>query len=492
MTQNLQIILALLGAAVVLAIYLISKRQQGAQSRAAKPADADAGLNENAPRESHGAFGAFAAPAEFASGKVAPRLGGRADAIDDDIPVLDDPIDDDDSACVDDDSVAQQSDADARMDDDRVRMSPESAADYADESRSDSNDARFDAMDESNQTDESSAATARVQSDESTDESTNDSANKLTNDSMNKSANESANNRPADSPAASPSTFHPRTVEGFKQLRQIDYWAKIIGERDVGRETVLAIYRDGAAGLRMPHGIYGLKLPANVWCDLEHEAEDSRFGALMLTIQLADHSGAIAQQDLSRFETLAMRLSVGTGREFSLMTSPDNARAQAEAIAEFIAHFDSVSVVRIRPRDDEHFNGAEIERHAIKIGLDPDRAGHYARFKSVGKGKVAMYRLADASESGQFDLDDMASFSARGLVLFTKPALNRSPGAVFAEMANTAVAFASRIKGTVDLGQGETPTQDDIEAMRKPIDALAAEMERLGIPAGSDEATRIF
>ena len=286
--------------------------------------------------------------------------------------------------------------------------------------------------------------------------------------------------------------FRGRPAEGFVRLSQIDYWVKIIGQRDVGRETVLAIYRNGAAELGKMHGIHGFKTPEQEWCNVEDQAEDARFADLVVTIQLADHNGAISEQEMARFSALVSLLSEGTGRESVFMAPVKSAFAQADALADFTRHFDSVFTVNIRPQGVERFHGPVIDRYAPQMGLERDANHHYSRFKSVAKGKVALYSLANLSDNGRFDFENMNAFSTHGLTFFTKPAVNRSPGAVFAEMVDTAKAFASRLKGEVNSPNQDNLSQEEVEATRRSIERVAAEMERLGIPAGSDEAARLF
>lgn len=318
-----------------------------------------------------------------------------------------------------------------------------------------------------------------------------------------------------DSAAESPAgQFRRRPVDGFDRLSQIDFWARISAAaggpaRDVGRETVLAIYHDAAAGLRRAHAIHGLKMPDKAWRSLEDEAEDSRFADLVVTLQLADRRGPVDAAEMTRFSNLVSKLSEGTGREFQFMTTTDNALAQAAHLAEFIAHFDSVFVVNISPNPgagEARFHGDAIDRLAPRLGLERDDNRHYSRFKQVGKGRVRLYSLADRSDTGRFDFRDLESFSTRGLVFYTKPAVNRSPGAVFAEMVDTAKAFAARMHGTVgapNAGRGALGergghvdhgdlSQDDVEATRRAIEQVAADMTRAGIACGGDEAARLF
>ena len=96
------------------------------------------------------------------------------------------------------------------------------------------------------------------------------------------------------------------------------------------------------------------------------------------------------------------------------------------------------------------------------------------------------------SDTGEFDFENMRSLRTRGVTFFTRPAVNRSPGAVFSEMADTAKAFAARIKGVPIAPNSEDLSTEDIERIRESIEKVAAEMERAGMPPGSEEAMRIF
>ena len=50
-------------------------------------------------------------------------------------------------------------------------------------------------------------------------------------------------------------------VDGFDKVSQIDYWVKITGDRDVGRESVLAQYREAASAIDKQTRIYGARMP---------------------------------------------------------------------------------------------------------------------------------------------------------------------------------------------------------------------------------------
>lgn len=288
------------------------------------------------------------------------------------------------------------------------------------------------------------------------------------------------------------SNFIYPQIQGFEKVSQIDYWVKIFGDRDVGRESVFAQYRDAKSKLSKPSHIYGLKVPEKNWCDLENEHEDSRFGDLIVTLQLADQIGPISESELSQFSRLISKLSEGTGREFSFMAPIESALQQANTIADFVRYYESVFVVNIKPEHTEYFDGGTINRCATQLGLERSDQNFFVRNKVIGKGKVCLYSLANMSDTGKFDFENLKELSTRGVTFFTKPAVNRSPGAVFSEMVDTAKAFAGRIKGEAIAPNHDDLSQDDIEQTRQSIENVARDMESQGMAPGSNEAMRIF
>ena len=279
---------------------------------------------------------------------------------------------------------------------------------------------------------------------------------------------------------------------GFEKLSQIDYYVKLSGGRDVSRDSVLAVYREAAAGISKTHSVYGLRLPDKVWSDIEHEPEEARFGDLVMTIQLADSDGPMSPEDMTRFSNLVVKLSESTGRGFSFMAPMESAHQQAIAIDNLRRKFDSIFVINIRPVDSDFFDGAAVDRCASQIGLIPDDSGFYARYKPVDKQKVCLYSLANMTDTGRFDIQNMRGTRTRGVTFFTRPAVNCLPGAVFSEMVDAAKAFASRIKGEAVAPGYDVLSNDNIEAIRRSIEKVAGEMESYGIVPGSQEAIRLF
>ena len=290
----------------------------------------------------------------------------------------------------------------------------------------------------------------------------------------------------------SSSQFQYPKIEGFVRVSQIDYWIKLIGKRDVGRESVLAQYREEASLITKRHQIFGQKIPQRDWCVLEQESEGGRFGDLIITLQLADKKGAVNQEDLDRFINLAEKLAKGVGYEFTLMAPVESALKQGKAIADFIRYYESVSVIHVKPVVSKYFDGLTINRCAAQLGFERSPEGFFVRNQLVNKKKINLYYMANLSKTGEFDFDNMKEMQIRGVTFFTKPVLNRSPGVVFAEMSDTAKACAARIKGNATVPNQHTLSQRYVDHNRASIEKIAKEMEDLGIASGSEEALRLF
>ena len=286
--------------------------------------------------------------------------------------------------------------------------------------------------------------------------------------------------------------FQYPVIPGFDRVSQVDYWVKYSGDKDVGRESVLAQFRELANGISKSCQVYGLKIPEKTWRPIQFEAEDARFGDLVVTIQLVDQNGPITQDDLARFSHLTKNLSEGIGRKYTLMAPLESALLQGQSISDFVNYYESVFVINVRPVQSEYFDGTTIVRCATQLGLDQSPKNYFVRNKSVGKGKVSLYYLANMSDTGEFDFENMKEMRIKGVTFFTKPAVNRSPGAVFSEMVDTAKAFAARAKGEAISPGRENLSQDEVDDIRQSIEKVASEMEEFGIAPGNEEAMRIF
>ncbi len=291
---------------------------------------------------------------------------------------------------------------------------------------------------------------------------------------------------------ASPSHYSYPNIDGFDRISQIDYWVRLHGESDIGREAILAQFRQARSVLSKDNRILGLKIPEKNWCDLEKESEDARFGDIIVTLQLADQQGAVSETELQQFSNLVANLARGTNRLFAFMAPLDSAWQQANAIADFIRYYQAMFVVNVMAQGTDYLNGSVINQCATQLGFKRNANNYFVRNKMRNKAEVCLYSLANMSDSGEFDFENLADFSTRGVIFFTKLGVNHSPGAVFSEMVHTAKAFAGRIKGDAVAPNCGDLSEETVRQIRLSIEQVAEDMTAHGMMPGSDEAVRIF
>ena len=300
------------------------------------------------------------------------------------------------------------------------------------------------------------------------------------------------NTEPLTTNVSSESQFEYQPPPGFGKLSQIDYWVKFAGEKDLGRETVLAQYNEWAPGIPKSTNIFGLSVSDRQWRNIEKDAEGARFSDLIVTVQLADMNGPIAKAELGRFTNLISQLAQGTGRGFTFMAPVESALQQAENIHRFIRLYDSeYATIIVRPLNTAQFEGGSIARCAEQIGLE-QFGSMYVRFKTAEKKKIILYGLANLTSDGKFDFENLRTLKTDGVAFFTRPVEHRLSGQVYSEMASSAMAFAGRTTGRAVTSKGVELTKNETVRVRIEIDKQAKEMKNIGIAAGSDEALKLF
>ena len=298
--------------------------------------------------------------------------------------------------------------------------------------------------------------------------------------------------KPRSKPKSEPqSDLTAQNISGFSSLGQIDYWVLFRSEREVSRDAVLAVFREAATPLTHHHAIYGLLAPGGEWRSLVNEPEEARFTDLVVALQLADLSGAVDSAEMRHFTNLVQRLSEATGRGFHFMAEVPLALKQAAALAEFIRRYERTLFLLIQPPAGRVLSGTLVQHGAAGLGMDADDEGFFTRYKLVEKRRVALYRLGNVSDNGQFDWEKLPSETFSSVTFFTYPALHAKPAAVFAEMVDTAKAFAARIKAELHSPYGELKAEQ-VETIRIELEAAAREMSAQGIKPGSEQAVRLF
>lgn len=128
---------------------------------------------------------------------------------------------------------------------------------------------------------------------------------------------------------------------------------------------------------------------------------------------------------------------------------------------------DELLVLVITPSGSDHFGGLEILSATRHAGL---KFGRMNIFHSYGVGDMnldePLFSLANLYEPGEFNLEEMESFSTRGLVIYMTLPTAIEPEISLEIMLNTAQRIAESLGGIICDPQRQPLTDDELEKMR--------------------------
>jgi len=278
--------------------------------------------------------------------------------------------------------------------------------------------------------------------------------------------------------------------ESYSNVRQLDYWVKVVGDDPIPRDDILAIYRQQEYMLEHPHAIHGRLASSGEWSDIETEAEDEEFLDIVLSLQLADRNSAVNESEMTRFNNLAFMLSESFDRQFKFQSSSEDALDQASRLEQFSAEFDVLAIINICAEGDRQFRGPEVLRVVEGSGM---RYGDLHVFHGPdGDDGEPLFSIANMVKPGVFDLEDMQNFQTRGLTMYMNVPRCKKPGDVFARMSYVANKIATNLGGEMRDQNNNALDDKSIQQIRKQVDEIGANMSAQGMQPGSYEALRLF
>ena len=287
--------------------------------------------------------------------------------------------------------------------------------------------------------------------------------------------------------------FEYPEIHGFNRLGQIDYWVRFHGGGDIDKETLEAQYEDLFNTLGKPTRLHGIRTSDQAWINVLGSNRGARFVTLIVSLQLVDSAGAITRNELNRFTSMVTQFSERMGKDITFMAPLESALEQATALSEYVKLFDSPSMVLVVPeKEDYSIHGREIDLCASQLGLEAYKTNYYVRTKIIQKNKMLLYGVANMSDEGTFDFQNMENLHSPGLVFFFRPLFHQAPGSVLSEMVSTAKSFAGRIGAKAITPEGEELTVAMTAKIRADIEKQSREMTVCGLKSGSDTILRVF
>ncbi|MFT5258312.1 MAG: hypothetical protein ACI9J2_000033 [Saprospiraceae bacterium] len=279
-------------------------------------------------------------------------------------------------------------------------------------------------------------------------------------------------------------------TETFTSLKQIDYWVKLICNAEYTKPLIMQQFGSVWNEMALNAQIHGLNTQDSRWHDFNNLPSDATFKEFVISIQLLNNGQPHSANTLKRFTNEVDQVAENLGASTQYLSSASEAAVQSANLASLYANCQGHIEVLINPTSEQPFYGRVIETSAKLQGLEYE-AGQYVRKKQVATGKVILYTLGPADGSKFFE--EMGTDSILESIKFSmRPSAVVHPGRVVKEMLDSAKAYASRVKGELQVFDGLEYHQDQLREVRDYVSKIESKMEELGIPAGSAEATRLF
>lgn len=235
-----------------------------------------------------------------------------------------------------------------------------------------------------------------------------------------------------------------------------------------------------------PVSISGHDPQAGAWKEI-HLGSAGRYTQVRAALQLCNRDGAVSEVMLRGFRDAVQALAKALGARLE-MPDPDEAAVHAALLDQFCAEVDVVIGINVMSPDQRRFHGAKIKALAESNGL---RLGSDGRFALLDERGEVLFKVADV-KSVPFRADTLSQISAEGLTLeLDIPRVADAEGA-FRQMVQLARTFATTLGGVMVDDNRVPLTEGGLEKIRLEIARLQALMRAREIPAGSEQALRLF
>ncbi len=289
----------------------------------------------------------------------------------------------------------------------------------------------------------------------------------------------------------SPSEVQTTPTAVFKNLRQIDYWAKLSVPKAQTKKDILQLLANATRAVPSPVLVHGLSLQDQQWYDFGSLMPKDQVQEFVVSFQLLHQGGALTLAQLERFCDEIKEAAKKLDAPVTFLAPAVEAAIQSSNLAALYANCQGDIELIVLPVDNGALHGATVENCAKIQGLD-FYEGRYARFKQAADKHLLLYYLQDVN--GDAFKQDMAAanqqFSALKFVMSL--ATSEKPATVARQMLDEAKAYASRVNGALSVYEGQEYDPKQLEELQAHVNQVEAQMQKLGITAGSDEAKRLF
>ena len=246
-------------------------------------------------------------------------------------------------------------------------------------------------------------------------------------------------------------------------------------------------YANLLSGLRRigkPVRAYGLRSDG-VWEALTGNSR-SAYSQMELGLQLADRSGAVAQDQVDAFCRALYTFAADAGGAVACPDKED-ALARARELDLFCMDVDVLMGLNVVSTDNHPFTSEAVHTQAGAAGLRLERDGVYHARDAGGS---SLFTLTNQEES-PFPLDGRGLTTHGVTLLFDVPRVADGI-TVFDRMTEFGFNLADRLSGRLVDDNGRGVSEDRLKRDRARLIGFYERMQQRGIPAGGERAQRLF
>ena len=313
--------------------------------------------------------------------------------------------------------------------------------------------------------------------------------------------NESAEVAPAplvideqsDEPATMELDLQPAEKSVVTRGRAINLCVALIrGADPITRDQALGVYRQHQCTSTTVRAVFGFNITNGLWRNLEHEDQASEYRDICLTIELTDYNGPVSESELHRFSQMSLEVAEELDRPILFSMDFDEALAEAVDLDRFRKELDIIPVVSVVARSEHGLTMTAIHRESEKLGLayGEDKIYHRIR-KNTDNQTDVLFSMANMFKPGDLPKHNVDKHTS-GLTFFMRLPTVSKPVDVYNDMVETASTLAKRLN-CILVDQETHPINESMTmSQTKSIVKMTSRMDSRGIPAGSEQAKRLF
>ncbi len=239
------------------------------------------------------------------------------------------------------------------------------------------------------------------------------------------------------------------------------------------------------AGFSKPLRWFGWDDGANQWIELDARSPGN-LNRATAALQLADRRGAVSDGDLMRFYDQIQRLC-DQFLAVPRLPARNEVLERANELDRFCADVDIQIAVNVAAKDGS-FPGTKIRGLAEAAGLTLHADGAYHAQDDDGR---TLYTLSN-QEAAAFSAEQLRNLYTTGITVALDVPRAPDPVASFEKIVAFAQKLAGSLNGVLVDDNRVLLSERSISLIRGQIAQFDQQMERQGIPAGSEVALRLF